>query len=210
MSSLESLDNTSIDKMMQKAVKFHGHSCPGLAIGLVASKIALEYSERSKDEELVAIVENDACGVDAIQALTGCTYGKGNLIHKDYGKSVYTFYYRDSGNALRLSLKPEVFSSEDNDSLKRDELRDKVRNGTAIENELAEHKKLREEHTKAILATGKELFNIKKIEMAPPEMARFFDNILCAKCGEPVMETRVREKDGKKFCIPCFNELKLS
>jgi formylmethanofuran dehydrogenase subunit E len=38
---------------------------------------------RAKDEELVAIVENDACGVDALQCVAGCTLGKGNLLFRD-------------------------------------------------------------------------------------------------------------------------------
>ena len=42
-------------------------------------------SIHAADEEIVAIVENDACGVDALQCVTGCTFGKGNLIFRDYG-----------------------------------------------------------------------------------------------------------------------------
>ena len=53
-------------------------------------------SFRAEDEELVAIVENDACGVDALQCVTGCTFGKGNLLFHDYGKHVYTIYSRSS------------------------------------------------------------------------------------------------------------------
>ncbi len=46
------------------AVSFHGHACPGLAIGYRAAVYALETLRggRDVDEELVAIVENDACG----------------------------------------------------------------------------------------------------------------------------------------------------
>jgi len=39
-------------------------------------------SHRATDEEFVAIVENDSCSVDAIEVVTGCTMGKGNLISK--------------------------------------------------------------------------------------------------------------------------------
>lgn len=69
----------------ERAVAFHGHSCPGLAIGYRAAKIALRElaAGRAGDEELVAIVETDACGVDTIQVLTGCTLGKGNLLYRD-------------------------------------------------------------------------------------------------------------------------------
>ena len=34
----------------------------------------------SADEDVVCIAENDACGVDAIQVLLGCSVGKGNLL----------------------------------------------------------------------------------------------------------------------------------
>lgn len=195
-----------LNEMMLKAVEFHGHSCPGLALGVVASKVALESAKRAEDEELVAIVENDACGVDAIQALTGCTYGKGNLIHHDYGKSVYTFYNRATGQGLRLSLKPDVFSSADEPNQRRHELGAKVRSGTASPAEITQHKKLREEHLNTILEQGEKIFNISEIKIPAPEKARFFDNALCERCGELVMSTRIREKDGKKFCIPCYNK----
>jgi len=90
--------------------KFHGHVCPGTVIGYRAAKIATREfsSEKSVDEELVAIVENDSCSVDAIQVVTGCTFGKGNLIFKDHGKHVYTFINRKTGEALRISLKSSV------------------------------------------------------------------------------------------------------
>ena len=48
------------------------------------------------------------CGVDAIQFLTGCTFGKGNLIHKDYGKMVFSFYDRWKGTGFRMLLCPNV------------------------------------------------------------------------------------------------------
>jgi formylmethanofuran dehydrogenase subunit E len=62
--------------------RLHGHECPGLAIGyrMAAAGFEALESARAEDEELVAIVENDACGVDALQCLTGCTFGKGNLL----------------------------------------------------------------------------------------------------------------------------------
>ena len=78
-----------MDPAYKGLISFHGHSCPGLAIGYRMSNAALSFlsDSRAKDEEIVAIVENDACGVDALQCLSGCTFGKGNLIFKDYGKN---------------------------------------------------------------------------------------------------------------------------
>jgi len=87
-------------------VVFHGHSCPGLALGYRAAMAALEELslKHSEDEEIVCIVENDSCAVDAVQVITGCTFGKGNLIFKDYGKQVYTFIDRKAGRAIRISV----------------------------------------------------------------------------------------------------------
>ena len=92
---------------------FHGHTCPGLALGYRVALFALDkLGNRAVDEELVAIVENNSCAVDAVQVITGCTFGKGNLIFRDYGKQVYTFLRRptrDRGtkttDALRISVK---------------------------------------------------------------------------------------------------------
>jgi formylmethanofuran dehydrogenase subunit E len=200
----------NLQEMMAKAVEFHGHSCPGLALGVVASKIALDSAKHAEDEELVAVVENDACGIDAIQALTGCTYGKGNLIHNDFGKSVYTFYNRDTGKTLRLALKPEVFSTDDVTKKHSDELFEKIRTGTATETEIAEHNKLRQERIDSILESGEKLFNINEVDTTPPDKARIFDSFICERCGELTMETRVCEKENKKFCIPCCKEFEKS
>ena len=63
-----------------------------MASGICAAEWDLtELCARSRDEELVAVVETDMSGVDAIQFLTGCTFGKGNLIHKDYGKNAFSY-----------------------------------------------------------------------------------------------------------------------
>ncbi len=98
-------------KNLKKAALFHGHVCPGLGIGVRAAELALKefFKGRPRDDEIVAIVENDSCAVDAIQLLTGCTLGKGNLILKDFGKQVFTFIKRPekegaAGEAIRISF----------------------------------------------------------------------------------------------------------
>ena len=74
-----------IKDLIEKSIRFHGHICPGLAIGVLAAKYLLEHDfNYSPNEEIVAVVENDNCSIDALQVLLGTTYGKGNLIHKDY------------------------------------------------------------------------------------------------------------------------------
>jgi formylmethanofuran dehydrogenase subunit E len=72
---------TSSGKDFRRCVEFHGHTCPGLAIGFQAARTLMEQLgvRKAPDEELVAIVETDACGADAIQVMTGCTFWEGEL-----------------------------------------------------------------------------------------------------------------------------------
>jgi len=93
---------------LEQVVKFHGHFCGGIVIGYRAAKAALQRlgAARAQDEELVAIVENDSCAADAVQVISGCTFGKGNFFFQDHGKHVYTFALRPSGRAVRVSRKP--------------------------------------------------------------------------------------------------------
>ncbi|HBC95099.1 MAG TPA: formylmethanofuran dehydrogenase, partial [Pelotomaculum sp.] len=87
---------------------------------------------RAMDEELVAIVENDACGVDAVQALTGCSLGKGNLLYRDHGKQVYTFVCRDSGRAARIAVRASAWRNHP----EHKELRIKYFSGVASPEEM--------------------------------------------------------------------------
>ena len=44
----------------RQAAMFHGHMCPGLAIGVRAAEVALaQVGPHAQDEEVVSIVETD-------------------------------------------------------------------------------------------------------------------------------------------------------
>lgn len=191
-----------IIKPFDRAVEFHGHVCPGLAIGYRAAELGLKElaCRRAMDEELVAVVENDACGVDAIQVVTGCTLGKGNLILKDYGKQAYTFMDRKSGDGVRVSLRQTP--DEMDPVLSR--LRGKVMSGIASAGEGAEFRKRMNGAVESILAMpGEKLFEIRRVKAEIPEKARIFRSVKCTKCGEMVSEARARVQDGGFVCITC-------
>lgn len=187
---------------LEDAIEFHGHLCPGIVIGYrVGTYAAEQFKDRSEDEELVVVVENKSCAVDAIQVINGCTFGKGNLVFKDLGKHVYTFFKRGERNALRISVNPRKRSNDE----KYNELFPKVRNGTATAEELEEFRKRHAEKAYAILdIPDEELFTVKNVETEPPEKAMVYRSIACAECGEEAMETRLRVKEGKMVCLPCF------
>lgn len=164
-------------------VDFHGHECPGLAIGyrLASAAMSALSAVRAGDEELVAIVENDACGVDALQCVTGCTFGKGNLIFRDYGKQVYTVYSRKSGKGVRVSYHDE-----------------------GVPPEFREDRKKREDYI--LRAPLEAIVTLRHVEVDEPETARKRKSFNCALCGEPVMETRLRESAEGLVCIPCAEQ----
>lgn len=188
----------------QKCVQFHGHLCPGLTMGYKASVAGLEWlkAHRSVDEEIVAIVETDACAADAVQVMTGCTFGKGNFIFKDHGKMAFTFFSRKSGKGVRVVLKSDAFKPD-----KRHlELIQKKQNGTATDADQAEFNRRHEERTHAILEKPvEEIFDLKEAQFDPPAKAQIEPSIACARCGEPTMESRLVEKDGLRICRGCSN-----
>jgi len=196
-----------IDKeTLARVVEFHGHMCPGLAMGVRAAEVALaEIGPHSTDEEVVAIVETDMCGVDAVQFLTGCTFGKGNFIHRDHGKNAYTFIRRSDGKAIRLSPRPRSFGAPDTDA-ERATLMAAVRSGTAGPDERARFWAVQQERSTALLEVPiEELYDVREVDVAMPAMARVMASVDCAVCGEPTMETRIRRLDGDELCGPCFD-----
>jgi formylmethanofuran dehydrogenase subunit E len=187
----------------QRCAVFHGHVCPGLAIGYQAAKAGIAWLEenRAADEEIVAIVETDACGVDAVQVLTGCTFGKGNFIHKDHGKQVFTFISRKSGKGVRIAMKPGVIEL----GKRHQELLGKVMAESATEEELEEFWVIHRRKSQELLEKPtEELFTIKAVDIALPPKARIEPSIPCGICGEPTMASKLADQDGHKVCKDCL------
>ncbi len=167
-----------MDKQLwDKCVQFHGHECPGLAIGFKACEAAKEKLgiKFSADEEVVCVTENDACGVDAIQVITGCSMGKGNLLYRKTGKQAFSFFNRTTGEGIRLVLKP-------------------------FEGEMDKQ----ERQERILSAPATEIFACKRPHFTVPEEARIFTTVICEECGEGAPEHKIRLHDGKKVCLDCF------
>jgi formylmethanofuran dehydrogenase subunit E len=171
---------------LKECVAFHGHLCPGVVIGYCAAKLGMRElsAQRAGDEELIAIVENDTCAVDAIQVLTGCTFGKGNLFFRDYGKMVFTFATRADDRSVRLYLRPADLSVPD-------EVPEDQRRARKIE--------LMRAHDPS------EFFDVQRNALDRlPSAARIHGSVPCEACGEMVMPTRLRKRANKNVCIPCY------
>ncbi len=186
----------------EQCADFHGHVCPGLAIGYRAAKIGLQElaAIRAEDEELVAIAETDACGVDAVMVVTGCTLGKGNLLYRDYGKHAFTFLNRNSGKGVRISANAGSWRQDEQQTA----LRAQVFAGNASDEERQQFAQNQQIIMRQILDMPQEEFcKVQHTEEELPSKARIFDSVTCAFCGENVSEARARVKDGKLACIPC-------
>ena len=193
-----------IDELtIERVVDFHGHMCPGLAMGVQAAQIALrEIGPHAKDEEVVAVVETDMCGVDAIQFLTGCTFGKGNLIHRDWGKNAYTFFRRSDGRAVRIVMRPDAWQRNP----EHQELFAKVRTNAATPEERSRFQKLHQSESHKVLSLDPDsLYDVQEVAGPPPHRARIHATVICGRCGEGTMETRIRRMGGLDLCMPCFD-----
>ena len=166
-------------KTWKDCVAFHGHECGGLTIGYKASLYAIKLLNLtfSGDEEVVCVSENDACGVDALQVMLGCSVGKGNLLFHMRGKSAYSIYNRKTGKSVRLVLKPRP-------------------EGITREKSFAYYQS----------CSPEEMFEVKETTIRLPEKARLFDSYSCECCGEETGANWIRLAGGKKLCLDCYEE----
>jgi formylmethanofuran dehydrogenase subunit E len=195
------------DEMMEgedfrRCAAFHGHICPGLAIGYRAGKAALSWLQetRSPDEEMVAAVETNACGTDAIQVLTGCTLGKGNLLLRDCGKHAYTIFSRRTGEGVRIVLRQGALSLSD----RHLELVQKLRSNQATPQEKGEFQALHVEKARELLEKPlEELFAMRPASVPVPEKAMIEPSMPCDRCREPTMVSRLLTINGQSLCRDC-------
>lgn len=188
------------NETLRKVIAFHGHMCPGVAYGYRAARAALDaFGDRAVDEEIVAVVENDSCAVDAVQVMTGCTFGKGNLVFKDFGKQVYTFFKRATGEGLRISIDYAYQESPEEEAAW-----DSYLSGDRSPDVVKRVQQLKSRKTQDILSAEEDrVLTIRKVTVPLPPQAQIHPSVCCEICGEKVMETRIREHGGRRVCIPC-------
>lgn len=192
-------------EIIEQTIAFHGHSCPGLAIGIRAAELALRELGDPAEIDMVAVSETDMCGVDAIQFITSCTYGKGNYLHRDYGKMAFSFFDRSSGKGFRALLTPEPEGGS------YTEMRDLMAlqaSGKATPEDKRRVLELRAAQQDRFMTQPlDEMFTVTQLDNGAPRPAAILQSLVCEKCGESVMESRTRKFGGRTLCIPCFGEV---
>ena len=161
----------------KKTVSFHGHECPGLAIGFKAALLAkelLQVDDHINDEDIVCVSETDACGIDAFQVILNATVGSGSMRLQYKGKNAFSVYNRKNGLSVRLVWKDDIKALSKSEKLK------------------------------IILKTpAKELFSVKNTKGKFPERAMIYKSAPCVLCGELTAENALIDIDGKLYCWDC-------
>jgi len=102
-------------EFLKAALQFHGHECPEMVLGLRAGAAAMNWLgvERSVEDQLLALVQfpEAPCFGDGVQAITGCTLGKGNVRLIGRGPLSLTLIERATCRAVRVAPRGDPLPS---------------------------------------------------------------------------------------------------
>jgi len=194
--------------LLKKAGELHGHFCPYVALGVRAGYTALKTLGIEGNlgmEEVVAIVETNNCFSDGIQMVTGCTFANNALIYRDLGKTAVTVAKRD-GTAIRVALRADYGDNFDARYPEAAALFEKIvtqRQQPTPEEQARLMDLWAETSAGQLEVPEEELFNVQHVQAEIPAYAPIFASAQCAVCGESVMESRARLRDGQPICIAC-------
>ena len=104
-----------IGVVYNRAVQFHGHSGPYLALGVAIGLAGLRHlgSTGYSGIEVECYCGSEppvSCFLDGIQVATGSTIGKGNLIVKDSGNLKAVFKTDESEIRLKVNVRYETLA----------------------------------------------------------------------------------------------------
>ncbi len=180
-----------LDDLVEEAVLFHGHLCPGQILGVRMTVAGCREvgvpQPRRAGKGLVVFVEIDRCATDAIQALTGVSLGKRTLKHLDYGKMAATFVHVATGVAVRVSA------------------RDAART-LAVSFVPDEPDARRAQLLAYRLMPEAALLRSEPVVVNPGWLDRRRVRVFCQECGEGINYEREVRADGRPLCRPCSGE----
>jgi formylmethanofuran dehydrogenase subunit E len=185
------LAERSFDDLLEEAAEFHGHTCPGLVLGvrmvMAGTREVGLPAPRTAGKALVVFVEIDRCATDAIEVLAGVSLGKRTLKHVDYGKTAATFVNVATGVAIRVAAhdSARLLAAE----WARDEP-DPRRAQMAAYREMPEA----------------DLLSIARVRIAPGWLDRRRVRVHCDRCGEGITYEREVTIGARRFCRPCSGE----
>ncbi len=197
--------DTTLQEYFKIGMKFHGHKCPAMPMGLRAGLAAMKSLgvERAKNKELIVQSETGkghaaGCFLDGIMTATGCTYGKSNIQKLYYNKMAFTLTDVKTGRSVRISLKPEFFEGALNSPFVQQRAKGIEPQDIAADlvDPLVE---------KILGLTEDEFLEIGEIQQVElPKGKGTFKTHRCNQCGEVTFVNKLRVTEEDDFvCIPC-------
>jgi tRNA-Thr(GGU) m(6)t(6)A37 methyltransferase TsaA len=198
-----------IDKLLKLAGQLHGHYCPGLAMGVMATSYAMDKLRRESDgmEDLLAVVETNNCFSDGVQFVSGCTFGNNALVFKDFGK-----------NALSLGTREGVGFRV----IARNDIRDQINQYFPAFHDLFEKVVVQQNHEEEIVVLYKQaareasfgildlpfdsMFECKETRFEVPKYAPIEKSLECDLCHEVYMASRGQIQNNQSICKACLGE----
>jgi formylmethanofuran dehydrogenase subunit E len=194
-----------LKELFEVGLKFHGHKCPAMPMGLRAGIAAMKALEvkRSQDKELFVISETGkghaaGCFLDGIMTATGCTYGKSNIEKLYFNKMAFTLIDQQTGRAVRVSLKADFFEKALSSPFVQ-----KRKAGVPPQNI---EPKITDPLVERILALDENAFldigTVHQVQVSKGQAS--FTAKRCDACGELTFVNKLRVmEDGRLVCIPC-------
>ena len=190
--------------------EFHGHICPGIALGIMASltglrEMGLLHAVSNGMEDMLAIVETNACFADGVQFISGCTLGNNALIYRDFGKTAVTFALRSRPQAVRVRVTPAYADiiaegAPDFFPLMAKVVKDRL--GSA-EDETAFMRAGRQAAVHLLGQPADSFLSTSVVEPRLPPYAPITETLVCPACGEPFMSTKGVATAGRTLCRAC-------
>lgn len=197
--------NNTLQEYFDIGIRFHGHKCPAMPMGLRAGLAAMEKLgvKRAKNKELIVHSETGkghaaGCFLDGIMMATGCTYGKSNIEKRYFNKMAFTLIDVKGNRSVRVSLKPDFFEG----ALKSPFVQQRAR-GVEPQDIPAE---VVDPLVDKILNLDNEKFlEIGEIQIIDaPKGKGTFETRRCTQCGEVTFVNKLRVTEaGDYVCIPC-------
>lgn len=210
---IEAIESRDLSRCLVKTAEIHGHYCPGSALGVMASIYGLGLLDRlnmlddapaGSDglENLMAIVEINACFADGVQAVSGCTLGNNALIYRDLGKHAVTLTIRGNDTGVRVCTRPDFREIIDHLVPAFYPLMEKVIKNRVHSKE--DEKRFKETARKTAFTLIEQdfehLFSVERVRADLPGYAPIVDSVICRNCGEQLMSTKAAP-DGT--CMTC-------
>lgn len=201
---------SNFEELFETGLKFHGHKCPAMPMGLKAGLAAMKALgvERSRDKELTVISETGkghaaGCFLDGVMTATGCTYGKSNIEKLYYNKLAFTLIDNSTGRSVRVSVKADFFENALNSPFVQ-----KRKAGVPPQDI---DPSITDPQVNKIKGLDDAMFlDIGEVTVREVTKAKgLFDAQRCDSCGELTFINKLRvQSDGKIVCMGCsgYNE----